>query len=347
MGVLKINDFEKQSEDTVIFPMFNLEISEGQSVSIYSNTNVRNVLLNTFLGKMSVTYGDISVNGEKVDIHNRAYYMQIGISFLNEGIYERLSVKDNFKFYKGLYGSNYHIEEVLQLVQLGEKEHKKVKRLSYSEKKRVHLARIIFQSPALFIFEEPDQNVDIETKNIFIKILKELQQQGKSILVLTGNMESAITLTDQAYSLDENGLQILEVESEKNPNDLAVSQEKHVSKEQLTHSIRFEKIPTKSNNKIILFDPTEIDYIESSVGHVNIHIKGEEFLGLFTLNEFEERLVQFGFFRCHRSYIVNLQKVCEVITWTRNSYCLILDDQTEIPLSKTKMAELKELVGMK
>ena len=48
----------------------------------------------------------------------------------------------------------------------------------------------------------------------------------------------------------------------------------------------------------------------------------------------------FGFFRCHRSYIVNLQKVREVITWTRNSYSLILEnkEKTSIPLSKAKMA---------
>ena len=81
----------------------------------------------------------------------------------------------------------------------------------------------------------------------------------------------------------------------------------------------------------------------------HLHIKGEGFPTTFTLNELEERLQHFGFFRCHRSYIVNLQKVREVITWTRNSYSLILDDEkkSNIPLSKTKMAELKGMLGLK
>ena len=67
------------------------------------------------------------------------------------------------------------------------------------------------------------------------------------------------------------------------------------------------------------------------------------------MNELEERLLPYGFFRCHRSYIVNLQKVREVITWTRNSYSLVLDDRAKsnIPLSKGKMAELKEMIGLK
>ena len=100
---------------------------------------------------------------------------------------------------------------------------------------------------------------------------------------------------------------------------------------------------------MILFDPPEIDYIESSEGQSHIFIRGESFPTMFTLHELEDRLHYFGFFRCHRSYIVNLQKVREVITWTRNSYSLILDDKntTSIPLSKTKMTQLKDMLGLK
>ena len=100
---------------------------------------------------------------------------------------------------------------------------------------------------------------------------------------------------------------------------------------------------------MVLFDPPEIDYIESYDGQANIYVKGEAFPGNFTLSHLEERIHHYGFFRCHRSYIVNLQKVREVITWTRNSYSLVLDDQekSSIPLSKTKMAELKDMLGLK
>ncbi|WP_397469504.1 LytTR family DNA-binding domain-containing protein [Psychrobacillus sp.] len=44
------------------------------------------------------------------------------------------------------------------------------------------------------------------------------------------------------------------------------------------------------------------------------------------LNASEERLLPFGFFRSHQSYIVNSQKVREVITWTRNSSTLVFED---------------------
>lgn len=202
----------------------------------------------------------------------------------------------------------------------------------------------MFQDPALFVWEEADQNVDMETKRIFIKLIQELKQTGKSILLLTSNMESAITMADHVYRLDETGCRSIETEKEEL---LEPAEEDFI--EEIKPVVQFDKVPTKIDDKIILFDPTEIDFVETSAGQVLIHIKGEGFPGVFTLTELESRLQPFGFFRCHRSYIVNLQKVREVITWTRNSYTLILDDKkkTEIPLSKSKMAELKAMIGMK
>ena len=64
------------------------------------------------------------------------------------------------------------------------------------------------------------------------------------------------------------------------------------------------------------------------------------------MSELETRLARSGFFRAHRSYLVNLQHVKEVIPYTRNAYTLILDDAdgTEIPLSKAAAADLRELL---
>jgi ABC-2 type transport system ATP-binding protein len=109
-----------------------------------------------------------------------------------------------------------------------------------------------------------------------------------------------------------------------------------------------EKIPAKINDKIILFDPLEINFIESNEGVSQLHVRKEVFPCTLTLNELEEKLKAFGFFRCHRSYIVNLQRVREVITWTRNSFSLVLDDElkSSIPLSKGKFDELKYILGI-
>ena len=197
--------------------------------------------------------------------------------------------------------------------------------------------------------EEPDQNLDAESKRIFIAVFNELRKLYKTVLVLTSHLETAVTLADKIVRLDDKGLHVVQTEEgdpEEVQNETVIENE---TEEKIVQPIRFEKIPTKVNDKIVLFDPPEIDYIESTEGQTFLHIKGENFPCSFTLNELEERLLPFGFFRCHRSYIVNLQKVREVITWTRNSYSLVLDDavKSSVPLSKTKMADLKGMLGLK
>ena len=334
---LKFIQAEKQMNDAILFQEFNLTINESEIVSLCTNVNVREQLLFILLGEIKLSKGKIEYPAEQ----------NLGFYFLREGEYERLRVKESLQFFHRIHQSEQSIEEVLQTVQLDAKKNKKIKELTYSEKKRVQLAHILIQNPAIYIMEEPDQNLDMESKKIFINVLKELSLSHKTILILTGQIESALAYSDKIYRLDENGLHPIQTELDtEEDSNIKVENE---FEEKIVQPIRFEKIPTRVNEKIVLFDPPEIDYIESIEGQTFLHIKGESFPCTFTLNDLEKRLNHFGFFRCHRSYIVNLQKVREVITWTRNSFSLVLDDsiKSSVPLSKTKMGDLKGMLGLK
>lgn len=352
MSILKISNLEKHDEHSLVFPAFSLEVSEYEIVAIHASTNVRTVLLGMFRGEIPISNSEISVNNIMIGPSKREFFSQVCFFSLDDGLYERLTVREYFSFFKKLYDSKPSIDDVLKKVQLETKRNKQISKLTYSEQRRIHFGRMLFQNSPFFIFDEPDQNVDLETKRVSIKILRELQEQGKGVLVLTNNLESALTVTDHVYRLDETGLHALDVRSEDD-EEPSVENENCVSsqdeEEMIIQPVRFEKIPTKVNDKIVLFDPTEIDYIESNAGQSNIYIKGEMYSSVFTMTELETRLHPYGFFRCHRSYIVNLQKVREVVTWTRNSFTLVLVDtkKSSIPLSKSKMAELKEMLGLK
>ncbi|MCM3709428.1 LytTR family transcriptional regulator DNA-binding domain-containing protein [Sporosarcina luteola] len=333
---LQFINAEKRIHDSVVFPAFDLSVDAGKVVAVYSSVNVREQLIELLLEKSKLSNGEIRV-GESGISENRT---KIGFFFLHGGLYERLSIEEMVRFTKQLYQSDESLEDIIQTVQLDSKRHIKIKQLSYSERKRVQLACLLMQNAEIHIFEEPDQNLDLESKRIFLAVLQQLKEDGRSAFILTGNMESAVTSADAIFRLDENGLHAVHTLLDEDREDSSSVSE--------SMPVRFEKIPTKVNEKIVLFDPPEIDYIESNEGQSFLHIKGESFPSVSTLNELEARLLPFGFFRCHRSYIVNLQKVREVITWTRNSYSLVLDDaeKSTIPLSKTKMVELKEMLGL-
>ena len=153
-----------------------------------------------------------------------------------------MSIEELIQFTKRLYISNESIEEVIQTVQLNSKRRDKIKNLSYSERKRVQLACLLIQNPTICIFEEPDQNLDLESKRIFLAVIQKLKQDGRSIFILTGNMESAVTAADEIFRLDENGLYSIHTEADEESNGEI---ENSSSPAESIIPVRFEKIPTE------------------------------------------------------------------------------------------------------
>ena len=72
------------------------------------------------------------------------------------------------------------------------------------------------------------------------------------------------------------------------------------------------KISVTYQEKQFLFNPEEIDYIEANDGQVFVYVQREQYAGAFRMGDLEERLGKFGFFRCHRSYIVNMLQIEEL-----------------------------------
>ena len=358
----------------LVFPKFDLQIRRGEAVAIQCNNEVGTQLIHMILGLTPILNGEILLEDEPLNRNFKSLSHRLGVLLLNDSLYDRLTPRGYLTFFKQLYDVKGEIDSLIQRVSLDEKANTRISKLTFSEKKRLQLAKAILHQPDFVLMEEPDQNVDIESKIIIQNVVEDLTSHGKAVLITTSNFESAISMSNQVYRLDGEGLKKIEVKNEyennveKSTNDHAetkpgdlkpneLNDEKGVGEnisneeEEVTvasRQIRFDKIPAKINDKMILFDPTEIDFIESNEGISHLHVHGEVFPCSMTLNELFVRLQPFGFFRCHRSYIVNLQKVREVITWSKNSYSLILEDskKSSVPLSKGKLNEMKETIGI-
>lgn len=345
MTILQIHQLQKRVQNSVLFPAIDLEINKGETVAIYCNSELGKKIIEILIGELPSSGGEVRFQKSAND--RQAFFQLIGLSLQSDALYERFTSKEYLHFFKNLYDVQVDIDELLEKVGLIEKKNTRSIKLSYSEKKRLHFARAILHNPDFIIFEDPAQNLDIESTLILHQLISSLEAQGKAMFITTSNLENAISITNLVYRLDDSGLKKVEVTEELPVEETEFAEEEELVVE-TSSQIRLDKIPAKVDDKLILFDPTEIDFIESNSGVSNLNIKGETFPCTFTLNVLHDRLQPFGFFRCHRSYIVNLQKVREVITWTRNSYSLILDDKkkSSIPLSKGKLDELKNMIGI-
>ncbi|WP_339844750.1 LytTR family DNA-binding domain-containing protein [Paenibacillus sp. FSL W7-1088] len=99
------------------------------------------------------------------------------------------------------------------------------------------------------------------------------------------------------------------------------------------------------NDNIIVTDTADIYYAEAQEKVTKVYTKNGEFTMPVSISDFHGRLPQETFFRCHRSYVVNLSQIREIVPWFNNTYLLRLRDlEAEVPVSRGKVKEFRQLM---
>jgi DNA-binding LytR/AlgR family response regulator len=106
-----------------------------------------------------------------------------------------------------------------------------------------------------------------------------------------------------------------------------------------------DRIPVQKGKKIILVDHADIVWIEASEGLVFVHTRDQRLLANTTMAELEARLDPATFFRTHRSSIVNLNHVVEIVPWFGGKYKVVVDDagRSEVVLSRARARALRAI----
>jgi DNA-binding LytR/AlgR family response regulator len=109
------------------------------------------------------------------------------------------------------------------------------------------------------------------------------------------------------------------------------------------------KVLLKANNRLFLVDQKEICFASIEDGVITVVAQNME--GQSNCRTLEELLASLDgnvFWRAHRSYLVNINRIKEVVPWFKSSYQIRMDDrkQTEIPVSRAQTRRLRELFGL-
>jgi two-component system, LytTR family, response regulator len=113
------------------------------------------------------------------------------------------------------------------------------------------------------------------------------------------------------------------------------------------HQKLFNKISLWKNDKIIVIDIEDIYYCNAKERETLVYTKDNEYIVNSSISEFEKNLPDDKFFKCHRSFIVNLSKIKEIIPWFNSTYNLRLKDiNKDVPVSRSKIKEFKKLMNI-
>ena len=180
----------------------SLDIKEGDLVSIVGQSGSGKSTLLNMIGLLdSLTEGAIEIEGQDVSVMSdnelsKFRGEKIGFIFQSFFLLPGLTAQENVAeglLYQGIKREDRlkRAKKVLQDVGLGDRLEHLPKELSGGEQQRVAVARALVQNPAFVLADEPTGNLDKQSGDNILSILKELNKQGKTIIMITHNQDHA------------------------------------------------------------------------------------------------------------------------------------------------------------
>ena len=198
MSTVKIENISKKFGSKEIFKNFNMEIEEGDFVCISGESGKGKSTLLNMIGLLDMPdSGNIIINGKKnvkFGSKDGRELMKNKISYIfqNFGLVDDQTVEYNLKISGKFSGKNKKndLENALERVGLNKNMlNQKIFTLSGGEQQRVALARIYLKDSDMILADEPTGSLDANNRNKVMEILKDLNNSGKTVVIVTHDEE--------------------------------------------------------------------------------------------------------------------------------------------------------------
>src|SRR5207248_1116842 len=150
--------------------------------------------------------GTIRVLGLDPIRQAQALKPQIGIMLQQDGLYPGLTAREVLRLFAGYFQRPQNIDELLGRVGLTSAAKTRCRRLSGGQKRRLSLAVALVGNPTLLFLDEPTAGLDPQARLVTWEIIRDLKQQGATVLLTTHMMDEAERLADRVAIIDHGRL---------------------------------------------------------------------------------------------------------------------------------------------
>ncbi|MDN5012131.1 MULTISPECIES: amino acid ABC transporter ATP-binding protein [Streptococcus] len=212
--ILEIKNLKKSYGENEVLKDISLTVHKGEVISIIGSSGSGK---STFLRSINLletpTGGQIFYRGKNVlaENYNLTHYREkLGMVFQSFNLFENLNVLENTivaqttVLKKERSEAEKIAKENLKKVGMGEQYWQaKPKQLSGGQKQRVAIARALSMNPDAILFDEPTSALDPEMVGEVLKIMKELAQEGLTMIIVTHEMEFARDVSSRVIFMDK------------------------------------------------------------------------------------------------------------------------------------------------
>jgi DNA-binding response OmpR family regulator len=177
-----------------------------------------------------------------------------------------------------------------------------------------------------------------DTKDIPVIMLTAIDDEQSKVIGLRGGADDYVPKPFSPLELAARVKVILD----------RVGRSQRLAGEREREMVRLEQIPVQKGDTIKLIPMEDIYFIDTKHEYANLHTYSEAYLTTYSLSELEKVLDKKTFFRTHRSFIVNLKKVNQIVKLSRNSLIVTLTDDKEsrVPVSRRQASALRDMLGL-
>ncbi|MBQ7148344.1 MAG: amino acid ABC transporter ATP-binding protein [Pseudobutyrivibrio sp.] len=214
--LIKVENLSKSFGDNEVLKNVNMQIEKGEVIAIIGPSGCgKSTFIRTLNQLEEVSGGAIYLDGEDitkkgVDINN--VRSRVGMVFQHFNLFPHLTIKKNLTLAPVKLGLMSQDEadkkavELLERVGLLDKAEAYPDSLSGGQKQRIAIARTLAMNPEVILFDEPTSALDPEMVGEVLSLMKELADDGMTMVVVTHEMGFAKEVADRVMFFDEQGI---------------------------------------------------------------------------------------------------------------------------------------------
>lgn len=204
--IIEIRDFTMRFGNTTVIDKLSFDVKRGETFGLLgSNGSGKTTTLRALLGIIQPTDGSLLINNQPYDVDGR-----ISLGYLPEerGLYKKELVLDVMVYFGQLKGlakdeAKDWSEKFLARVDLTDKAHTKLEKLSGGQQQKVQLGVTIMHDPELLILDEPTKGFDPVNRQLLMSIIDEHRKKGATVIYVSHDMDEVERLCDRIVLLKD------------------------------------------------------------------------------------------------------------------------------------------------
>ncbi len=214
--MISVKNLVKSYGDFTAVKGISFEVYEGEIFGLLGpNGAGKSTTLEIIETLREKTSGSVWVNGFDLDKAPEEIKKIIGVQLQTAGFYPNLNLTELIHLFVGLYQSEMDPIELLKKVNLEDKAKSKFKELSGGQKQRFSIATTLINKPKIIFLDEPTTGLDPQARRNLWDLIKEIRDNGTTVIITTHYMDEAEILCDRVAIVDSG--QIIAINT---PNDL-------------------------------------------------------------------------------------------------------------------------------